>query len=172
MSFLTSVPMLFRRAHFGALAGDRFLLLKHTGRNTGLARETVLEVLVFDHNAKGYYVVELAGGSADWYKNVQTYPHVWIEIGTQELEAIAAPASADQVRAALQEFGCAADGAFSYVASKLGFRPGDEPDRLMAHHPVVHLRTTQPASDPASELAGVLALGGEPGLATAYERTD
>jgi len=45
---LLHLPVHLYHARLGVLLGHRFLLLVHTGRKTGAARETVLEVLHYD----------------------------------------------------------------------------------------------------------------------------
>jgi hypothetical protein len=40
-------PVSLYRLHLGWLLGHRFLLLTHTGRRSGLRRQTVLEVMEY-----------------------------------------------------------------------------------------------------------------------------
>ncbi len=61
-------PILFYRIGLGRLMGKRFLLLNHTGRNSGLARQNVLEVIRRDEAQDRYVVVAAYGEKSDWYQ--------------------------------------------------------------------------------------------------------
>ena len=71
----------------GWLLGDRFLMLTHTGRKSGRARETVIEVVRHDRQADTYYVVSGWGEKADWYQNIRKSPRVAIHVGGRKLQA-------------------------------------------------------------------------------------
>ena len=45
-------PIWLYRAHLGGFLGHQMLLLTHRGRKTGLPRQTVLEVLVYDDHSR------------------------------------------------------------------------------------------------------------------------
>lgn len=45
---LLRAPIWFYRIRLGWILGKQFLLLMHTGRNNGLPRQTVLEVVNYD----------------------------------------------------------------------------------------------------------------------------
>jgi len=55
----------------GWLLGHRFLLLVHRGRKTGLLRQTVLEVILYDPINRECIVLSAWGEKADWYRNLQ-----------------------------------------------------------------------------------------------------
>ena len=67
--------------HLGWLLGHRFLLLTHTGRNSGVPRQTILEVLQHETASDAYYVLSGWGGKADWLRNVEKTPEVIITVG-------------------------------------------------------------------------------------------
>ena len=83
-------PKLYRW-RLGRLFGRRLLLLEHTGRKSGLTRETVLEVLRYDAAGGVYIVVAGFGPSSDWYRNVLAEPHVTIRVGGGSHPAVAKP---------------------------------------------------------------------------------
>ncbi|GEL26173.1 hypothetical protein PSU4_51270 [Pseudonocardia sulfidoxydans NBRC 16205] len=86
---LVRAPILVYHAGLGRLFGSRLLLLEHTGRRTGLAREVVLEVV--DRPGPGRYVV-VSGfdARAQWLRNVTVQPQVRVSVGRRT----SAPATA------------------------------------------------------------------------------
>jgi deazaflavin-dependent oxidoreductase (nitroreductase family) len=68
---LLGLPAHLYHANLGALLGHRFLLLVHTGRRTGLHRETVLEVIRFDPATEESVVVAGWGRRTGWLHNVE-----------------------------------------------------------------------------------------------------
>lgn len=77
---LLSLPIHFYHAHLGVLLGHRFLLLVHTGRKTGMRRETVLEVVRYDPAAREAVVAAGWGRRTGWLYNVEAglAREVWI----------------------------------------------------------------------------------------------
>jgi deazaflavin-dependent oxidoreductase (nitroreductase family) len=68
---LLGLPVLLYHAHLGLLLGHRFLLLVHTGRKTGLHRETVLEVVRYDPVTRESVVAAGWGRRTGWLHNVE-----------------------------------------------------------------------------------------------------
>jgi len=68
---LLGLPVHLYHAHLGFLLGHRFLLLVHTGRKTGLRRETVLEVVRFDPVTRESVVAAGWGRRTGWLHNVE-----------------------------------------------------------------------------------------------------
>lgn len=75
------LPVWLYRSKLGWLLGHRFLLLTHTGRRTGLARQTVLEVLRFDPDTSTAVVMAGFGRRSDWYQNLQRRPALEVVVG-------------------------------------------------------------------------------------------
>ncbi len=65
------LPVHLYHGHLGVLLGHRFLLLVHTGRKSGLHRETVLEVVRFDPVTRESVVVAAWGHRTGWLHNVE-----------------------------------------------------------------------------------------------------
>ena len=86
-------PIWFYRAGFGRLLGDRFLELTHTGRKSGLARRTVLEVVRHDKKTGVYYIAAGFGEGSDWYQNILANPKVEVRSGGNHIQAVAVPLS-------------------------------------------------------------------------------
>jgi len=68
---LLGLPVHLYHAHLGVLLGHRFLLLVHTGRKTGLHRETVLEVVRYDPLTAESVVAAGWGRRTGWLHNVE-----------------------------------------------------------------------------------------------------
>ena len=77
-------PIYLYRANLGWLLGKRFLLLNHTGRKSGLPRQTVLEVAHYDPTTDTYTIASGFGTQSDWYRNLQQNPQVTIQVGRRK----------------------------------------------------------------------------------------
>ena len=97
-------PILFYRAGLGWLFGQRMLLLKHTGRISGLPRQNVLEVIGHDKETDTYYVVAGFGPKSQWYQNLLADPDVSIHVGRQRLNVRAAVAPDDEAGEVMLKF--------------------------------------------------------------------
>lgn len=99
---LFRLPILLFRCGLGPLLGSRFLLLNHTGRHSGLPRQTVLEVIESDQDQGVYLVASGWGVKADWFLNLLKDPDVSIEVGGRRLQVTAerlSPADSGQALA-------------------------------------------------------------------------
>ena len=63
-------PIYLYYLNLGWLLGHSFLLLVHRGRKSGLLRETVLEVILYEPATQESVVLSAWGEKADWYRNV------------------------------------------------------------------------------------------------------
>jgi deazaflavin-dependent oxidoreductase (nitroreductase family) len=81
-------PILIYRGGGGFLLGHRFLLLTHIGRQSGLAHDTVLEVVHYDPDRSEAIVVSGWGRRSDWYLNLQARPECLVTIGSQRFPAV------------------------------------------------------------------------------------
>lgn len=81
------LPIWLYRARLGWLLGDRFLMLTHIGRKSGLPRQTVIEVVRHDKETGTYYVVSGWGEKSDWYRNIRKSPAVTIQAGRRKFQA-------------------------------------------------------------------------------------
>jgi deazaflavin-dependent oxidoreductase (nitroreductase family) len=78
---LLRLPVLLYRSRLGWLLDHRFLLLTHAGRRTGLAHQTVLEVLRYDPETATAVVMAGFGPRSDWYQNLRRRPALEVVIG-------------------------------------------------------------------------------------------
>ncbi len=97
-------PIYLYRAGLGWLLGDRFLLLHHVGRRSGLPRQTVLEVADYDPATDSYYIVSGFGRGSQWFKNLQANPEVEIQVGSRRLAVRAEVLDADASGARMAEY--------------------------------------------------------------------
>jgi deazaflavin-dependent oxidoreductase (nitroreductase family) len=81
LRLVARAPVWLYRGRLGGLLGGRFLLLTHTGRRTGLARQAVLEVVDRDPETGGWLVASGYGRRSDWLRNITAHPHVEVRSG-------------------------------------------------------------------------------------------
>ena len=84
---LFRAPIWLYRWNLGWIMGGRFLLLTHTGRKTGLPRQTVIEVVSQDEATSTYYVAAAWRDRSDWYRNIQQNPAVGVQVRNHRFEA-------------------------------------------------------------------------------------
>ncbi|MBK5266531.1 MAG: nitroreductase family deazaflavin-dependent oxidoreductase [Acidimicrobiia bacterium] len=72
-------PRYFYRIGLGRILGRRFVLIEHVGRRSGLARQTVLEVI--QREPEALYVAAAWGTRSDWFKNISANSTVRISSG-------------------------------------------------------------------------------------------
>jgi deazaflavin-dependent oxidoreductase (nitroreductase family) len=85
------LPIWLYRARLGWMLGNRFLLLNHTGRISGLQRQAVLEVVQHDRQTDVYVVAVGFGEKSQWYQNILAQPEVSIQAGRRKLNVTAQP---------------------------------------------------------------------------------
>lgn len=146
---LLRAPVRLYRAHLGWLLGNRFLLLEHTGRRSGLPRRTVLEVVDHDRSTDGYRVASGWGASSDWFRNVQHTPSVHVSSGRRSFAATARVLPPDEARQALARYAGLHPWAYRILARAMVGRSmtgsAADADRLAETIPLVALvRRTGP----------------------------
>ena len=86
---LYRAPIWLYRLGLGFLLGKRFLLLNHVGRQSGKARQAVLEVANYLPEEGTYIVASGFGSKSDWYLNLKAKPEVTIQVGRRQLSVTA-----------------------------------------------------------------------------------
>ncbi len=81
------MPIWLFRLHLDPMLGDRFLMLVHTGRKSGLPRQTVIEVVQHDKTTDTYYVVSGWAEKSDWYQNIRKTPQVTVQIHGRKFQS-------------------------------------------------------------------------------------
>ncbi|WP_431961974.1 nitroreductase family deazaflavin-dependent oxidoreductase [Actinacidiphila sp. bgisy160] len=93
---LLRAPIQLYRWRLGWLLGSRMLLLTHTGRDTGLPRQVVLEVTGRDPDTGAYRLAAGFGEGSQWYRNIRRTPWVTIQTGLRTTPAVARPLPPDE----------------------------------------------------------------------------
>lgn len=93
--WLYRLPIKIYSIGLGRIFGYRFLLLTHTGRKSGLARNVVLEVVSHDKAEQTFVVAAGFGPTSDWYLNILADPLVIIESGNMKQKMKATVISED-----------------------------------------------------------------------------
>ena len=142
---LLRFPLWFYRLGLGFLLGERFLMLTHTGRKSGRARQTVVEVVRHDTLTDSYVVASGWGEKSNWFRNIMQNPCVSIAVGFRRLQALAVRLSPEGAQHEFSDYARRHPRAFRIIASRaLGHPTGDtEVDsRLLARSiPIVVLQT-------------------------------
>ena len=89
LRFGLRLPILFYRLRLGWLLGDRFLMLTHTGRKSGLLHQTIIEVVKHDKETNTYYVASGWGEKSDWYQNIRKTPKVTVQVRGRKFQTTA-----------------------------------------------------------------------------------
>lgn len=84
---LFRAPVYIYRWHLGWVFGKRLLLLAHTGRHTGLRRQTVLEVVEYRKEGPEVVVANGFGPDSDWIRNIEARSDEEVTVGSQHFAA-------------------------------------------------------------------------------------
>jgi len=154
MRLLARLPILLYRARLGITLGERFLLLKHVGRNTGRPRNVVLEVVQRTPEAGIYYVASGWGERSNWYQNAKKQPLVTVQVKNRTWRALAErlpPAGAENV---FLDYARRHPRTFRFLARFMGYQlsSGDVNLQAMATEiPVIALSPLPQASEHAHQ---------------------
>jgi len=97
-------PVYLYRWHLGGLLGHRFLLLSHTGRRSGLRRQTVLEVIRYQPRVPEAVVMSGFGSKSDWLQNIEANGDEEICIASKHFKACHRFLSESEAEDALQAY--------------------------------------------------------------------
>ncbi|MCZ6806509.1 MAG: nitroreductase family deazaflavin-dependent oxidoreductase [Deltaproteobacteria bacterium] len=86
--WLFRMPVYFFRAGLGFLFGSRIIMLEHTGRKSGLARYSCVEVVDRDEGDV-LFIVSGYGENSQWYRNLLAHPRVHIRVGRRRRAVVA-----------------------------------------------------------------------------------
>ena len=89
LKWFLRMPIWLYRAQLGWLLGNRFILLKHIGRKSGLTRYAVVEVVYHDKLTNTYTIASGWGENSDWLLNLLKTPHIKETTYRGELEVTA-----------------------------------------------------------------------------------
>jgi deazaflavin-dependent oxidoreductase (nitroreductase family) len=119
---LFRLPINLYRLGLGWMLGSRFVLLTHTGRQSGRTRRAVLEILRQEEEGHAIYVTSAWGERADWLQNVRAHPEVEVQVGRRSWSAHARLLSQEQGAAELGRYAAAHPTAAKGLARILGYR--------------------------------------------------
>ena len=85
--YLFRTPIYIYRWHLEWLFGKRLLLLTHTGRRSGVRRQTVLEVVEYRGDGPEVIVANGFGPDSDWLRNIQAKSDEEVTVGPQHFAA-------------------------------------------------------------------------------------
>lgn len=150
LRFGLRLPIWLYRLHLGWLLGNRFLLLTHMGRTSGLPHETVVEVIRYDQTTDACVVASGWGSNSDWFRNIQKTPEVTIMLGSRKLTASAVVLSETEGAQELLDYARRHPTAFGEITALFtGQRISgtEENCRALARViPIVAFRPTRPIS--------------------------
>ena len=139
-------PILLYKVHMGRLLGHRFLLLTHTGRKSGLPRQTVLEVVRYDRQTGNHYIAVGFGKHSDWYKNILADPNVIVRSAGKQVQAVAEQLTADQAGDELVRYAHEHPTTFRELATFMGYRVDGSDADIHALGEYVHMFVLKPAA--------------------------
>jgi len=126
---LFRAPIWLYKLHLGWLLGKRALKITHTGRVSGLPRHVVLEVVKFDPSINTYYIAAAWGERSDWVKNIRANPQVQIQVGRQNMDAVAVQLTQDESEEIILDYAQRHPAAMKNLAGYMGFQvDGTEAD--------------------------------------------
>ena len=111
------------------LLGKRFLLLTHSGRKSGLPRQTVLEVVQYNKDTGTYLIASGYGRQSNWYRNLLKTPEVTIQVGRQKMNVVAHFFTPEESGEAMVNYSRRYPKAARFICRKVGYRvDGSEDD--------------------------------------------
>ena len=141
LRFGLRLPIWFYRFKLGWMLGDRFLMLVHTGRKSGLPRQTVIEVVKHDKAANTYYVVSGWGEKADWYQNIRKTPQVTVHVRGRKFQSEAEFIPVEKAIEIVNDYAQKHPVAFNELSGLFfgeRMKPGsDAPERIARKMPMV-----------------------------------
>jgi deazaflavin-dependent oxidoreductase (nitroreductase family) len=153
------LPIRFRRLFFrtpiwlykrglGGLMGGRFLMLKHTGRNSGQPRQAVLQVLNLDPQAGAYLVASGFGRKFAWYLNILKTPHVSIQLVNKTMPAVVTELGPDSAGRAMVYYGNRNPLAAKQLTRLCGYEvDGGDEDYFIMGHDFIPIVAIQPQAN-------------------------
>jgi len=126
------------------MLGERFLLLQHIGRKSGLSRQNVLEVVRHDKASDTYYVASGWGDKSDWFRNVRKTPEVVIQVGGRRLEAVARLLPPEEAEREMLDYALRHSFAIDSLARFMGYHLEGTEDDYRALGRIVPIIAIQP----------------------------
>lgn len=116
------LPIWLYHARLGWMMGQRFLLLTHTGRKSGLPRQSVLEIVRYDKNTGACVVASGWGEKSDWFQNITANPKINYQVQNRHMKGIAERLSPEEGAKELFEYARRYPLAFRELARFMGYK--------------------------------------------------
>jgi deazaflavin-dependent oxidoreductase (nitroreductase family) len=142
-------PIWLYHAHLGWILGTRFVLLTHTGRKSGLPRQTVLEVVRYDKATGGCVVASGWGVKSDWFHNLTANPNITFQIRNKRMVGIAERLTPDEGAQALFEYARNYKLALRELARFMGYRLDGTDEDVRALGRILPMFIFKPSSEEA-----------------------
>ncbi len=126
------LPIWLYRLHLGWLLGQRFMLLTHIGRKSGLPRQAVIEVVHHDPQTRTWYAASGFGEKSHWYRNIMKTPQVTLQIGRRTVRATARRLDTATAEAILRKYAQKHPAALRELGKIIGLPYDGTPESL--HH--------------------------------------
>lgn len=145
---LARLPIQLFRLRLGWLLGNRFLMLTHTGRVSGLPRQVALEVVRHDEESDTYFVASGWGERSDWFRNIRKTPEVIVHAGRRQIEAVSERLPLEEAERELATYAREHPAAARSLARLMGYQVEkleiDFP-ALSSEIPIIALRPRRPS---------------------------
>jgi deazaflavin-dependent oxidoreductase (nitroreductase family) len=142
-------PIWLYRLGLGWLLGNRFLLLTHTGRKSGLPRQTVLEVVRYDKATGEYFVASGFGEMSDWFRNVMAKHQVIVQSGLESgFDAVAERLSPEEAEQELLDYANRHPTAMRELARFMGYQLENNEADIRALGRMIPILVLKPVEHP------------------------
>jgi deazaflavin-dependent oxidoreductase (nitroreductase family) len=127
--------------------GHRFVLLTHTGRKSGLPRQTVLEVVRYDKASGACIIASGWGLKSDWFKNISAHPQVTMQVSNRRSKAMAERLSPETGEQELLDYAHRHPLAFGELVRFMGYRLNGSEDDIRAAGRILPMLILKPVKE-------------------------
>jgi len=121
-------PITLYRWHLGRLLGDRFVLINHRGRKSGLPRQAVVEVVRHEPEPDCYVISSGFGETSQWFQNVMANPDIAIQVGGRTLDVHAERLPVEQAQDEMLDYAARHPSAARKLCGYMGFPADGTPE--------------------------------------------
>ncbi len=147
---MVRAPNWLYRLGLGWLLGQRFLLLNHIGRKSGLQRQATLEVVDHEEVTDTYFVASGLGKRSDWYQNLAKTPDVSIQVGRRKMAVTAALLGSEESGQAMVDYARRHPSAARKIARACGYQvDGTDEDYFVLGRDIIPFVALRPRRAPA-----------------------
>ncbi len=147
------LPIYLYRVRLGWILGNRFLLLRHKGRISGIDRFAVLEIVYRQPENASFFVVSGFGTNSDWYQNILQHSTVEIQIGNKRSPAKARQLEISEAGEVLLAYAGKNPGSLKALSKIMGYEIDFTPEGILdfgRQIPVIQFKLTETILNEAS----------------------